>query len=115
MPLRTSFHMGSPDFSLNTFISSLPLPLWKPLVWSGFSMAPSRSAVHTCMGVLATIVPMFRMCMKPAAHVSVHKILVLAHALVDAGGLLRVLSRTAISAAQTSAGSCVPLLGLQVG
>ena len=44
VPLRTSFHLGSPDFSLNMFISrSL-----KPPDWSGFSMAPSRSAANTC-------------------------------------------------------------------
>ena len=48
MPLRTSFHIGSPDFSLNTFISLFPLPLWNPLGWSGFSIAPSRSAAQIC-------------------------------------------------------------------
>ena len=53
MPLRTSFHKGSPDFSLNTFISLLPFPLEKPLGWSGFSMAPSRSAAKICALLLS--------------------------------------------------------------
>ena len=30
VPFRTSFHMGSPDFELKTFVSIPLLPPWKP-------------------------------------------------------------------------------------
>ena len=90
MPLRTSFHMGSPDFSLNTFISSLPLPLWKPLVWSGFSMAPSRSAFHTCMATRGIIASTLRM--YTTSHAGLRKSLLHAVAVVGAVDSLRVLS-----------------------